>query len=98
MAIVITRTTGSPAGSAYMYSITGLVNGANAITLPTPPVYGSFPPDGSWTPTKILCYPYMTGSVGSLVTPDLSTITQSAGVVTFTLYADGPTNCFCEVY
>ena len=98
MAILVTRTTGSPAQAASMYSITGLVNGANAITLPSPPTYGSFPPDGSWTPTKILCYPYNTGSVGALVTPDLSTITQAAGVVTFTLYAAGATNCFCEVY
>jgi hypothetical protein len=81
-----------------MYEISGLVMGANTITLPTPPLYGSFPPTGEWTPSVILCYPNQNGSIGALVTPDLSTITQSAGVVTFTLYAASATNCFCEVY
>ena len=98
MAVTITRVPGSPAQAAYMYEINGLVMGANAITLPTPPAYGSFPPTGEWTPSVILCWPNQNGAVAAAVTPDLSTITQSAGVVTFVLYAAGPTNCFCEVY
>lgn len=97
MAIVVSRRRGSPATQDIEYTITGLVNGANAIVLPTPPVDGSFPPDGSWTPTTIKVFPYQQGAVAAKVSPDLSTITQVAGVVTFTLWADGNTNCIVAV-
>jgi len=98
MAITVTRQPGSPAQAAYVYQVNGLVNGANTVPLPTPPAYGSFDPTGEWTPSVILCYPNQNGAAGALVTPDLSTITQVAGVVTFTLYADGNTNCLVVVY
>ena len=97
MAIVVTRLTGSDATSLYKYTVTGLVNGANVIALPVPPLYGSFPPDGSWTPTTIRCWPYQNGAIGALVTPDPATIVQSAGTVTFTVYASGATNAVIEV-
>ena|SRR6185437_12810390 len=98
MAVVVTSISQSPGLAAYVYNITGLVNGANAITLPTPPANGSFPPDGTWTPTVIQCQPHQTGAIANTVTPDLSTITQTAGAVTFTLYAAGATNCQVTVY
>ncbi len=76
----------------YTSQVTGLVNGANSISLPTPPAAGSFPPLADWTPTFVYCFPYNTGAVGAVVTPDLSTITNSAGAVSFTLYASGATS------
>lgn len=82
---------------AYVYKITGLVNGANVITLPAPPLPGSFPPAADWTPTFIYCFPFNTGAVGSLVTPDLSTIANSAGTVSFTLNASGATSVYILV-
>lgn len=81
----------------YVYTVTGMVNGANAIALPVPPATGSFPPDGLWTPTQILCFPYNIGSAGALVTPDLTTIANSNGSITFTLYSTGSTNCLIIV-
>lgn len=81
----------------YVYTITGLVNGANSISLPTPPATGSFPPAGDWTPTQILCFPKNAGAIGALVTPDLSTIANTNGAVTFTLYANGATSVLAIV-
>lgn len=81
----------------YVYQITGLVNGSNSISLPTPPATGSFPPDGLWTPTNILCFPYQSGAQGNVVTPDLSSITNTNGLIAFTLYAGGNTNCLVIV-
>jgi len=98
MAVVTARRTGSLPLAAYEYNVTGLVNGANTIALPVPPLYGSFPPDGAWTPTTVLCFPYMPGALGALCTPDLATIVQTAGTVTFTVYAAGNTNCVMVVY
>ena len=92
MAVVVTSISQSPGLAAYVYDITGLVEGANAITV------SNFPPTGEWTPTVIQCQPYQTGAIANNVTPDLSTITQAAGVVTFTLYAAGATNCQVTVY
>lgn len=83
--------------SDYCYQITSLVNGSNSISLPTPPAKGSFPVAGDWTPTNILCFPYATGGVGTLVTPDLTTISNSSGAITFTLYATGNTSCLVIV-
>lgn len=83
--------------SNYVYQVLGLVNVANSIALPVPPATGSFPPDGLWTPTQILCFPYNTASSGALVTPDLTTIANSSGSITFTLYATGSTNCLIIV-
>lgn len=103
MAIVVTYQDKSLPMVAGVYNVTGLINGANSISLPTPPAAGSFPvdptPGGSfWTPTQILCFPYNTGAVGATVTPDYSTIVNTAGTVTFTLYASGNTNCFIVVW
>lgn len=81
----------------YVYLVTGLVLGANTVTLPVPPAAGSFPVAGDWTPTVILCFPYAIGSVGSLVTPDYTTITNSSGSVAFTVYSSGTTNCLIVV-
>jgi len=69
------------------------VNGANTITLPTPPAVGSFPPAGDWTPTRVFCFPYNYGAVGAVCTVDPSTIVNTAGAVTFTLYAGAATDC-----
>lgn len=98
MAITTTWVDKSIALTEYTYSVTGLVNGANTITLPAPPKAGSFPPAGDWTPTVILCFPYQTGAQGNIVTPDLSTIANSSGTITFTLYAAGATNVLLFVY
>jgi len=98
MPLVVTSINKSLADCDYTYTVTGLVNGANAIVLPTPPAAGSFPPLGDWTPTVILAFPYATGGVGSLVTPDLTTIVNTNGAVTFTLYASGNTNVLLFVY
>lgn len=96
MAIVVTPQNKSLAVVGYVYNITGLVTGANAISLPTPPAAGSFPSD--WTPTVILCFPYNAGAVGAIVTPDYSTIVNNNGLITFTLYSGGATNCLVVVY
>lgn len=77
----------------YVYTVTGLVTGANTITTPTPPAAGSFPPAADWTPVNVLCFPINAGAVGATVTPDLSTISNSAGVITVTVYASGSTSC-----
>ena len=61
----------------YVYQINGLVLGSNAVSLPTPPAAGSFPPLADWTPTVILCFPNNTAAVGALVTPDLNSITNT---------------------
>ena len=98
MAIVVTSQDTSWPLVAYCYKVTGLVNGANAITLPTPPATGSFPPADDWTPAFVWCFPYNIGAVGALVTPDLTTISETtAGVVSFTLYASGSTDVLIYV-
>lgn len=98
MAIVVTTINKSLALAEYTYTVTGLVNGANTVVLPTPPAQGSFPPLGDWTPTTILCFPYASGSLGNLVTPDYGTITNVNGLITFTLNAGGATNVLLFVY
>src|SRR5882672_6509033 len=98
MSIVVTSVDASIGLVEYTYLVTGLANGANTVTLPAPPKAGSFPPAGDWTPTVILCFPYMTGAQGNVVTPDLSTIANSSGTITFTLYAAGATNVLIFVY
>jgi hypothetical protein len=98
MAINVTSLAISQPVVSYWYDITGLVNGANAITLPAPTLQGSFPPDGEWTPTQVKPWPYNTGAVGALVTVDPTTITNVNGQITFTLYAGGATNTLLEVY
>lgn len=98
MAITVTSIDKSLGLVGYMYQIDGLVNGSNSISLPTPPATGSFPPDGLWTPTVILCFPYASGSIGSLVTPDYTTITNTNGLIAFSLYAAGATSCLVFVY
>jgi len=97
MAIVVANDGTSFPLVAGVYTVTGLVNGANTITLPTPPAQGSFPPAGDWTPTFVYCFPYNPGALGALVTPDLSTITNVNGLITFTLYASGATDCLIYV-
>ena len=84
--------------TAQVYNITGLTAGANAIVLPSPPASGSFPPLADWTPTVILCFPYATGGVGAAVTPDYTTIVNTAGAVTFTLYSSGNSSVLVFVY
>lgn len=93
MAVQVTSLTKSVPLVAYYYDIDGLVNGLNAISLPAPTLQGSFPPDGEWTPTEIWCFPYQEGALGDLVTPDLSSIVNSNGQITFNLWAAGATNC-----
>lgn len=97
MAIVVTVQKASFPLVAYVYKVTGLVNGANVVTLPAPPAAGSFPPLADWTPTFIYCFPFQTGAVGALVTPDLTTIANSAGTVSFTLNATGATAVYILV-
>lgn len=97
MPIVVTPSNRSTPLVQYWYLITGLTNGANAISLPTVPQQGSFPPLGDWTPTFVYCYPYNAGAVGAVVTPDLTTISNSSGNITFTLYTDGATNVLVGV-
>ena len=98
MSVVVTSQDTSFPLVAYCYKVTGLVNGANTITLPTPPATGSFPPADDWTPTFVWCFPYNAGAQGNLCTPDLTTISEtSAGVVSFTLYAGGATSCLIYV-
>lgn len=98
MAITVTSVDASLALVEYTYLVTGLVAGANTISLPTPPATGSFPPLGDWTPTYILCFPYAVGAVADIVTPDYTTITNTNGAITFTLYAAGSTNCLIYVF
>lgn len=98
MAVVVTGSDTSWPLVAMVYNVTGLVNGANTITLPTPPASYSFPAADDWTPVFVWCFPYMTGAQGNIVTPDLSTISETtAGVVSFTVYAAGATNCLMYV-
>lgn len=98
MAITVTPLNESLAMVEYTYDVTGLVNGVNLVTLPTPPTAGSFPPAGDWTPTTILCFPYQSGAQGNIVTPDYGTIVNAAGVITFNVYAGGATNCLMFIY
>lgn len=79
--------------NAYYFDVSGIVNGSQTITLPAPSLQGSFPPDGQWTPTEVWCMPYNTAATGALVTPDLTTIVNTNGAVTFTVNAAGVTNC-----
>lgn len=81
----------------YEYKITGLTAGSNSISLPTAPTQGSFPALGDWTPQFVTCFPYQTGAAGALVTPDLTTITNSGGSVSFTLWSTGNTSCLIQV-
>src|SRR5580692_11833098 len=97
MAIVVTQVRQSYPLVEYTYKVTGLVNGANTVTLPTPPAVGSFPPAGDWTPTFVYAFPYNFGAVGSIVTVDPSTIVNSSGAVTFTLYAGAATDALIMV-
>lgn len=97
MAVVVTTVNNSLPMVAYAYKVTGLVNGANTISLPTPPAAGSFPPLADWTPTFVFCFPFQTGAAGNLVTPDLTTIVNTAGAVVFTLYSGGATSCYILV-
>jgi len=97
MAIVVTSVYKSFPLVAYAYNITGLINGANAITLPAPPLAGSFPPANDWVPTFVYAFPYNNGAVGAIVTVDPTTISSSAGTVTFTLYAGAATDAFVLV-
>lgn len=97
MAIVVTSVNKSFPLVAYAYNITGLVNGANAVTLPSPPLAGSFPPANDWLPTFVYAFPYNIGAAGATVTVDPNTIAEAAGVVTFTLYATGATDAFVLV-
>ena len=98
MAIVVTSVNKSFPLVAYAYLVTGLVNGANTVTLPTPPVQGAFPAADDWLPTFVYCFPYNSGAVGAVVTPDLTTIAEtSAGVVSFTLYAGAATDVYILV-
>lgn len=78
--------------NAYYFDAQALASGSNTITLPAPSLQGSFPPDGQWTPTEIWAFPYNAGAVGTVVTPDLATIANTAGQVTFNAYATGATN------
>ncbi len=98
MSITVTSLDASIALVEYTYLVTGLVNGANTVTLPAPPLTGSFPPAGDWTPTFVLCFPYNTAAIGALVTPDLTTITNSSGTIAFTLYSSGATSCLIYVF
>jgi len=98
MAITVTSVDASIALVEYTYLVTGLVTGANTINLPTPPATGSFPPAGDWTPTYILCFPYQTGALANIVTPDLSSITNSSGSISFTLYSAGASNALIYVF
>lgn len=70
---------------AYLFSVTGLVSGANAITLPAPSLQGSFPSD--WTPTQILCWVEGNMAAPPVVAGDPATITNTGGQVGFTLNA-----------
>lgn len=93
MAVTVTSLQKSVPLVAWYYDVEGLVAGVNAIALPAPTLQGAFPPDGLWTPSEIWCFPYDTGVEGSLVTPDLSSITQVNGQVNFNVYATAATNC-----
>jgi len=93
MAIVVSTLNVSFPMVEYSYAVTGLAAGANTITLPTPPAAGSFPPLNDWIPTFVYCWPYNFGAVGAVVTVDPSTISSTAGAVTFTLYAGAATDC-----
>ena len=98
MAIVVTSVNKSFPLTAYAYAITGLVAGANTITLPTPPLAGSFPPADDWLPTSVYVFPYNVGAVGAIVSIDPTTIAETtAGVVSFTLYSGGSTDAFILV-
>jgi hypothetical protein len=97
MSITVTSVNNSLPLVAYAYKVTGLINGANTVTLPVPPLAGSFPPAGDWTPTFVFCFPYQASAVGNIVTPDLTTITNTNGAVAFTLYSGGATSCYILV-
>ena len=97
MAIVVTSVNKSFPLMANAYNVTGLVAGANTVTLPSPPLAGSFPPANDWIPTFVFAFPYNIGAAGAATTVDPTTITSAAGVVAFTLYASSATDAFVLV-
>jgi hypothetical protein len=98
MATVTSKDISLFANCHYCYEVTGIVDGSQTITTPTPPAAGSFPVAADWTPTRILFFPDMTGAVGARVTPDLSTIANSAGVITFTAWSTGTGNALMVMF
>jgi hypothetical protein len=79
MAITATLLKNSVPVVGYLYNITGLANGSNAISV------SDFPPDGGWTPSHIWCFPYDNAS-GAIAYADNASINQSNGVVNFNLW------------
>lgn len=101
MAVAETILTTSIPCVVYVVQITGLANGANSITISnTPGVLPAltFPPDGQWTPTYVWPFPYNTAAIGPTVTVDPTTIANSAGTITFTLYSSGSGSAWCLVF
>lgn len=86
------------AGKVHPYTVTGLTTGSNAITLPVPPLAGSFDPSGLETPTTVRFVSYQNGAVGAFCTYDPASITNTNGAVAFTVYASGDTDAIMEVY
>lgn len=87
----------------YMYNISNLAAGNNAITLPAPTNQGSFPPDGQWTPTHVWSFPYYNAAVNTAVYAyaDNTSITQNNGAVTFNFWCSNntvPTSCDVLVF
>lgn len=87
------------AGKVHAYTVTGLINGANALTLPAPPLTGSFDPSGTETPTTVQCIPTAAGAAGALVTLGEGSISNNGtGTISFTVYANGATDCVMFVW
>lgn len=87
------------AGRVHAYTVTGIVNGSNAITLPAPPAAGSFSPDGTETPTQVRFNSYQNGAQGAFCTVDPATISNNGtGTISFTIYANGSTDAIMEVF
>lgn len=68
---------------AYFYNVSNLANGSNAISVT------NFPPDGSWTPSRVWVFPYDNAS-GATAYADNASITQANGTVNFNLWVSGP--------
>lgn len=87
------------AGKVHPYTVTSLVNGSQTITLPAPPLAGSFDPSGQETPTVVRFVSYMNGAPGAFCTYDPATISNNGtGTISFTVWASGNTDAIMEVY
>lgn len=101
MAIVVTKLNESLPVAAYVYKVTGLTSAgaSQAVSTPTPPQTGSFPPLADWTPSTVLCFALGVTTSTNTCVWDGAAPTNAAGVITFNLSTGtGCTSCIVVLF